>query len=109
MAFDEKLATRIRQSLGQRVGLIEKKMFGGIAFLLNGNMCCGVHGQDLIVRLDPEQTDQVLSRPHARRFDLTGRPMNGWILVGPRGLTTDAHLGEWLGIATGYAGSLPRK
>jgi hypothetical protein len=109
MAFDEKLADRIRMRLGKRPGLVEKKMFGGIAFLLKGNMCCGVHGQDLIVRLDAAETDRALSEPHTRVFDLTGRPMKGWILVGPKGLTTDAGLGEWLDRASKYAGSLPAK
>src|SRR5438552_1295893 len=81
MAFDERLADRIRGSLGRRKGLVEKKMFGGVAFLLNGNMCVGVHKSDLIVRLAPEATDAALARAHTRRFDLTGRPMKGWILV----------------------------
>jgi hypothetical protein len=77
MAFDEELAARIRSHLGKRTGLVEKKMFGGVAFLLRGNMCCGVHRDALIVRLDPADTDRALSRPPARVFDLTGRPMKG--------------------------------
>ena len=109
MAYNEQLAQRIRQRLGKRSGLAEKKMFGGIGFLLQGNMCCGVHGEDMIVRLDPEHTDQALSAPHTRQFDLTGRPMKGWILVEPKGLATDASLGKWIGIATKYAGTLPAK
>ncbi len=109
MAFDDKLAERIRQRLGQRAGLKEKKMFGGLAFLLNGNMCCGVHGQEMIVRLDPQHTDQALSQPHVRRFDLTGRPMKGWILVDLKGLATDAELGRWIEVGTKFAGSLPAK
>ena len=72
MAFDERLAERIRGSLGRRKGLAEKKMFGGIAFLLNGNMCVGVHKSELIVRLAAEKTDAALAEPHTRRFDLTG-------------------------------------
>ena len=109
MAFDEKLAERIRKRLGKRSGLTEKKMFGGIGFLLNGNMCCGVHGDEMIVRLDPEQTDKALSKKNTRRFDLTGRPMKGWILVTQKGLATDASLGKWIGVATEYASSLPSK
>jgi len=109
MAFDEKLAERIRKRLGKRAGLLEKTMFGGIAFLLNGNMCCGVHGAELIVRLYPEQTDKALSERHTRLFDLTGRPMKGWILVEPKGLATDSQLGKWVGVATKYAASLPPK
>lgn len=109
MAFDETLARRIRTRLGKRRGLSEKKMFGGLAFLLNGNMCCGVHQNWLIVRLDPDATEQALARPHARVFDLTGRPMKGWILVDPGGVKTDQNLGGWVDIATKYAGSLPKK
>jgi hypothetical protein len=109
MAFDEKLAERIRKRLGTRKGLAEKKMFGGIAFLLNGNMCCGVHKQDMIIRLDPEQTEKALAEPHARAFDLTGRPMKGWLLVAGEGVVPDAALGKWIDVATSYAGSLPAK
>ncbi len=109
MAFDDELAERIRKRLGQRAGITEKKMFGGLAFLLRGNMCCGVSGQDLIVRLEPAQTERALAEPHVRVFDLTGRPMKGWILVGPKGLATDAALGRWITMATDYSGSLPAK
>ena len=109
MAFDERLAERIRGTLRRRKGLVEKKMFGGIAFLLNGNMCCGVHRSELIVRLAPEDTDSALKQPHTKLFDLTGRPMKGWILVGPAGLKTDAKLGKWVAVAAKYAASLPAK
>jgi hypothetical protein len=109
MAFDEKLAERIRKRLGKRKGLVEKRMFGGIAFLLNGNMCCGVHKTDMIIRLDPEQTGKALSDRHTRAFDLTGRPMKGWLLVAGEGVVTDAALGKWIDVATSYAGSLPAK
>src|SRR3989442_5749684 len=107
MAFDERLAERIRGSLGKCKGLIEKKMFGGVAFLLNGNMCVGVHKSDLIVRLAPGETDGALSQPHTRRFDLTGRPMKGWILVGPAGLKTDTKLSMWGHVATTCSNSIP--
>ena len=109
MAFDERLAERIRGSLRRRKGLVEKKMFGGVAFLLNGNMCVGVHKSELIVRLAPEETDAALAKPHVRRFDLTGRPMQGWILVEAAGINTDAKLGKWVAVAVKYAGSLPAK
>ncbi len=109
MAFDTKLADRIRERLGKRKGMTEKKMFGGMAFLLNGNMCCGVHGDDMIVRLDPAETDEALSKRHTRVFDLTGRPMKGWILVESKGLGSAGMLDEWIGVATKYAGSLPAK
>jgi hypothetical protein len=109
MAFDERLANRIRTTLGRRKGLAEKKMFGGIAFLLNGNMCCGVHRTELIVRLPPEETAAALSEPHTRLFDLTGRPMKGWLLVEPAGVKTDAKLQKWVSVASTYAASLPAK
>jgi hypothetical protein len=109
MAFDERLAERIRGSLGRRKGFAEKQMFGGVGFLLNGNMCVGVHGTELIVRLAPEDTDAALKQANTRRFDLTGRPMKGWILVKPAGLKTDAQLGKWIGVAVKFAGALPAK
>lgn len=109
MAFDNKLAGRIRTQLAKRRGVTEKKMFGGLAFLLSGNMCCGVHGQEMIVRLDPAQTDQALSQRHTRLFDLSGRPMKGWILVQPKGLTTQAAVAKWVQVGVKYASSLPPK
>jgi TfoX N-terminal domain len=109
MAFDEKLAQRIRKRLGKRRGVIEKQMFGGLAFLLNGNLCCGVHGRELIVRIAPAETDQALRQPHTRIFDLPGRPMKGWILVRPAGLTTDAALAKWVQTGLKYVTSLPAK
>jgi hypothetical protein len=109
MAYDEKFAARIQKALGPRKGLVAKQMFGGIAFLLNGNMCVGIHKDELIVRLDPGATAAALSKPHTRVFDLTGRPMKGWILVAPKGIATDARLAKWIAIAVTYAGALPAK
>ncbi len=109
MAFDTDLAGRVRQQLGPQQGLSEKKMFGGLGFLLNGNMCCGVHGQELIVRLAPEQTEQALSRPHTRIFDLSGRPMKGWVLVQLEGLASETALAEWIQTGVAYASALPAK
>src|SRR5262245_52192081 len=109
MAFDEELAARIRGALGKRKGLVEKKMFGGVGFLLNGNMCVGFHKSALIVRLPPEDTDAALKGPGTRAFDITGRPMKGWILVSPAGIKTEAELKKWIEVAAKYAGSLPEK
>ena len=109
MAYDEKFAARIRKALGKRRGLVAKEMFGGIAFLLHGNMCVGIHKEELIVRLDPEETEAALAKPHTRVFDLTGRPMKGWILVGPKGIATDQQLKRWTSVAAKYAGALPPK
>jgi hypothetical protein len=109
MAFDLELAERVRRQLGQRPGLTEKKMFGGLSFLLNGNMCCGVYKQELLVRLDPGQTEQALSQPHTRIFDISSRPMKGWILVRQEGLALPADLAGWVQAGLDYAAGLPPK
>jgi len=108
--FDEKLAARIRTQLGKKKGLVEKRMFGGVAFILNGNMCVGIHKDELIVRLAPEDTEQALTQKHTRIFDLSGgRTMKGWILVQPKGIATDAALGKWVTVGVKFAASLPTK
>src|SRR2546426_8551623 len=104
MAYSEELATRIREVTGTT--LTEKKMFGGLAFLLNGNMACGVRGDDLIVRLAPAESSSALAEPGARPFDLTGRPMSGWLLVGADGHASDDDLRRWVGRGVDYAASL---
>lgn len=109
MAFDEQLAGRVRKRLAAQKALTEKRMFGGLAFLVNGNMCCGVHRRELIVRLNPAQTDIALAEPHTRVFDLSGRPIKGWILVEPAGLVDEPALAKWLRFGTNYAASLPEK
>jgi len=109
MTFDEHLAARMRNTLGKRPDLTEKKMFGGIAFLLAGNMCCGVHKTDMIVRLDPDETDSALAEANVRLFDLTGRPMKGWILVESSGLEDDAALAKWVGRSVKFVKTLPKK
>ena len=109
MAFDEALAARIRGVLGGTEGLAEKKMFGGIAFLLNGNMCCGVNGDDVILRLDPESSEEALREPHVRVFDMTGRPMKDWLLIGSAGVASDDALSSWVARGVEFAGSLPPK
>jgi len=109
MAYDEKLAGRVRTLLAKRKAIAEKKMFGGVAFLLSGNMCCGIHGEELIVRVEPAETDRALARPHTRIFDMTGRSMKGWILVKSAGVASEDALAEWVGIGVGYAASLPAK
>ncbi len=109
MAFEEKLAARIRAHLGERTGVAERKMFGGITFMLQGNMCCGVHRDALIVRLGPAEAGRALSEPHTRVFDLTGRPMKAWVLVEPKGLAPGVQLEKWVDRAANFAGSLPPK
>src|SRR6266516_1337108 len=95
MAYDEALAEQIRDRLRDATGVIEKKMFGGLAFLTHGNMTVGVHGDDLIVRIAAEDTDAALTEPGVRLFDITGRPMRGWILVAGEVLD-DTELGRWI-------------
>ena len=86
MAYSEGLAKRIRDALARRTGIEEKKMFGGVGFLLHGNMLVGVWKDSLIVRLGPEEGDEALKEPHVKEFDITGRPMRNWVLVGPEGV-----------------------
>lgn len=109
MAYDEKLAKRIRLLLDGLAVTEEKKMFGGVGYLVNGNMACGVNGDRLIVRLDPEEYEGALARPHVRMFDMTGRPMRGWVMVEPAGVEWDADLKAWVERAMRYAVSLPPK
>src|SRR5215475_5761020 len=92
MAFSEELAERIRQGLARKKGIEEKKMFGGIGFLLNGNMLVGVWKDSLIARLGPEEGDEALLEPHVKEFDITGRAMKGWVLVAPEGVGGDDQL-----------------
>ena len=109
MAYDENLARRIRAELGPMPGLVEKKMFGGVCVLVQGNMACGVHGDDLIVRVGPERYEETLARPDTKLFDLTGRPMSGWIMVTPAGVAGNAELAAWVRMGVEFALSLPAK
>jgi TfoX N-terminal domain len=108
MAYDERLAARVRALLAGRADVSERKMSGGLTFMVGGNMCCGVNGDELIVRLDPGREDDVLARPHARPMDLTGRRMRGFITVNPDGLA-GSHLGQWVHEAAARAETLPPK
>lgn len=109
MAFSEALAERVRGVIGDHPAVVEKRMFGGLAFLLQGNMAVGVHGPDLIVRVGEEGHDDALARPATRVFDLTGRPMRGWVLVAPSGLGDDTDLESWVEAGLAYAAGLPGK
>ena len=110
MAYDEVLAERIRGLLAPREGVTERKMFGGIGFMVGGNMACGVSSSsELIVRLDPEEYEQALAEPHARAFDMTGRPMRGWILVAPEAVAADEDLAGWVDAGADFAQTLPTK
>ncbi|MCI0359780.1 MAG: TfoX/Sxy family protein [Planctomycetaceae bacterium] len=109
MAYSQSLADRVRQVLGQRRGLVEKKMFGGVGFLLGGNICVGVWKTSLIVRLGPEQYDEALAQPHVGEFDITGRPMRGWVLVEADGLDDDGQLRSWIDRSLQFVATLPVK
>lgn len=109
MAYDENLTQRIRSHLTGITGLVEKKMFGGVGFLINGNMACGVNGSDLILRVDPDHYAQIISQPHVRVFDMTGRPMKGWVLVAPGGCETEEDLQDWVQQGVAFAQTLPPK
>ena len=109
MAYDEGLAQRIRDRLGAAPEITERRMFGGLAFLLHGNMAVGVTGDDLMVRVGPEAADAALARPGARLFDMTGRPMRGWVLVDGAALTEDEVLDAWLTEGRAFAATLPPK
>jgi TfoX/Sxy family transcriptional regulator of competence genes len=109
VAFDESLASRIRALLARRKGVAEKKMFGGLGFLLNGNILVGVWKDSLIVRLDPDKYDDALLEPHVREFDITGRAMMGWVLVEPDGVGEDDPLKEWIERAMQFVKTLPKK
>jgi TfoX/Sxy family transcriptional regulator of competence genes len=99
MPFNEKLADRIRVSLAKVKGVKEKKMFGGIAFMVNDKMCVGVHKDDLILRCAPEQTDELLTKKGVKTFDLTGKAMKGWLLIDPEATSGKKDLDHWINLS----------
>jgi TfoX/Sxy family transcriptional regulator of competence genes len=109
VAFDEGLAERVRETLAPRGGVSERKMFGGIAFMVNGNMACGVLGDELIVRMAPEDAERALGDEHTRPFDFTGRPSKGTLYVAPEALESDSGLATWVDAGADFAASLPPK
>lgn len=109
MAFSEALAARIRDALARKRGVEEKTMFGGVGFLLHGNLLVGVWRDSLIVRLGPDNYDDALLEPHVREFDITGRPMKGWVLVEPGGIKGDDQLSAWIERAVKFVKTLPAK
>jgi len=107
MAYDEALAARVRARLAGKRGLAERRMFGGLCFLVNGHMCAGIAGETLMLRVGPERYAEALSRPHAREMDFTGRPLKGMIYVDPPGIANGATLGRWLAMALAFVQSQP--
>jgi hypothetical protein len=109
MAFSAALAERIRQALARKRGVEEMKMFGGVGFLLNGNLLVGVWKDSLIARLGPEGSDEALKEAHVSAFAITGRSMKGWVLVAPEGVENDDQLSGWVQRAVRFVGKLPAK
>jgi TfoX/Sxy family transcriptional regulator of competence genes len=110
VAYDEDLANRIRELVAEEPGVTEKKMFGGLAFLINGNMSVSASGQGgLLLHIDPGETDGLLGKPHAQPFEMRGRVMQGWIRVEAEGVETKRQLERWVARGVGYARSLPSK
>jgi hypothetical protein len=109
MAYDEGLAHRVLDVLGDQPGLVEKKMFGGVGYMVRGNMACGVNGEYLIVRVGPDRYQETLAHPHTRPFDMTGRPMTGWVMVGADGTASESDLADWVQQGVDFALTLPAK
>jgi hypothetical protein len=110
MAYDKNLAKRVKKLLSGRENVTERQMFGGLAWMINGNMASGVIGDDLMVRLEKgRSSDAALAEPHTRLFEMGGRSMEGFIVVAPDGVASDEQLARWVGSGADYASSLPPK
>ena len=109
MAYDEQLAERVERALSTQPGMVSRKMFGGLAFMLNGNMSVGIYRDQLMVRVGPEGYEKALARPHCHPMDITGRPMKGFVLVEPGGVSTDGALAWWVQLGIDFAAALPPK
>ncbi len=109
MAYDETLAERVRDALALEPDVSERKMFGGLCFMVGDHMACGVLKEDLIVRVAPEEHDGLVARPHVRAFDFTGRPVKGMVYVGPDATSADGDLRGWIDRAVAHARTRPPK
>jgi TfoX/Sxy family transcriptional regulator of competence genes len=109
MGYDQDLAGRVRSLIQDHKGYSEREMFGGVGFLHHGNMSCGVNASNLIVRVGPDAYEQALSEAHTKEFDMTGRPMRGWIVITPEGVQTEDMLRFWVERGVQFAQSLPPK
>ena len=109
MAYDKQLAMQVRSALSSQQSLTEREMFGGIGFMIAGNMACGVNGDDLIVRVGPDAYEQALAQEGVKEFDMTGRPMRGWVIVSDSKMSTDAELNAWVHKGALFARTLPAK
>jgi TfoX/Sxy family transcriptional regulator of competence genes len=109
MAYDKILAARIRAALHNQPGLTEKEMFGGVGFMLQGNMACGVIGDSLISRVGPDAYAEAMQKPYTHQFDMTGRPMKGWVVVDAQGVDNEESLHSWVDLGIKFANCLPPK
>ena len=109
MAYNTAIADDIRARLGNRSGLTEREMFGGIAFMINGNMAVGVSGDELMVRVGKDNHDEAVALPGARTFDMSARPMRGWVAVAPEGFSEEAAFNAWIDRGVAFAEILPKK
>ena len=109
MAYDEKLAERLSRAFSRRNGASEKKMFGGIAYMVNGHMCCGIVKDMLVVRIGPDAYDEALKEKHTRPMDFTGKPMKGYVYVKPKGIKSDENLKSWIERGIKFVRTLPAK
>lgn len=109
MAYDEKLADLVRQAIGPREDVTEKKMFGGVAFLLDGKMFCGIATADLMVRIGPERYEAALAEAHVRPMDFTGRPLKGYVYVAPEGVRTVKAIKKWIDRSLTFVATVPAR
>ena len=109
MPYSERLAKRVRGALEGRPELTEKKMFGGVCFLIRGNMCCGVMGDELVARVGQDGYEEALALQHVREMDFTGRPMRGMVMVAAPGIESEGDLTAWVGRVADFAASLPAR
>ena len=109
MAYSESLLLRIRHAVARHRGITEQKMFGGVGFLLHGNVLVGIWKNSLIARLGPQQAEEALKKPHVVEFDITGKPMRGWVMIEPDGIENDDQLNKWVQRAMEFVSELPRK
>lgn len=109
MSYDEKTAERVRRILSGRADVVEKKMFGGLCFMVNGSMCCGLTHTAFMIRVGPEHYEEALAQPNARPMDFTGRPLTGMVYVDPAGYRTDVALAKWVARGVDFAAALPAK
>ena len=109
MAYDEKTAERVRRLLSERADVVEKKMFGGLCFMVNGGMCCGLTGTAFMVRVGPDRYQEALAQPHVRPMDFTGRPLAGMVYVDPAGYRSDRALATWIRRGVDFVSTAPAK